>query len=102
MTAVTAPTTPQHPPTAPQRPTARHLHGEDVGDAYAWMRRVDDPELTDYLAAENAWTDASVAHLAQLRETITSELASVLPDEDLSAPWRRGRWEYRKRRRAGQ
>ena len=73
-----------------------------MGDAYAWMRRVDDPELTDYLAAENAWTDASVAHLAQLRETITSELASVLPDEDLSAPWRRGRWEYRTRRRAGQ
>ncbi|MCY7344117.1 MAG: hypothetical protein LH603_20335, partial [Pseudonocardia sp.] len=94
--------TSHRPPNAPRRPSTRRLHEEEVGDAYAWMRRVDDPELTDYLAAENAWTDASVAHLTQLRETITSELASVLPDEDLSAPWRRGRCEYRTRRRGGQ
>lgn len=102
MAAVAAPPTPERPPAAPRRPGTRRLHGEEVTDDYAWMRHVEDPELTEYLAAENAWTDAGVAHLAQLRTTITQELASVLPDEDVSAPWRRGRWEYRTRRRSGQ
>jgi oligopeptidase B len=66
------------------------------------MRRVDDPALADYLGAENAWTDARTAHLAGLRHRVEGELASVLPDEDVSAPWRRGGWEHRTRRVAGQ
>ena len=102
MSAVTVAAESKRPPSAPRRPSARRVHGEEVADAYSWMRQVDDPALTEYLAAENAWTDEGVAHLADLRESITAELASVLPDEDVSAPWRRGEWEYRTRRRAGQ
>ncbi len=101
MSAVTVRPGSKRPPSAPRRPSARHLHGEEVGDAYSWMRQVDDPALTEYLAAENAWTDSGVAHLSDLKDTITAELASVLPDEDVSAPWRRGQWEYRTRRPAG-
>ncbi|MCY7343156.1 MAG: hypothetical protein LH603_15335, partial [Pseudonocardia sp.] len=99
---MTADATPWRPPVAPRRHSSRVLHGDTVADDYAWMRRVEDPELTEYLAAENAYTDAAVAHLGALRETLTRELAAVLPDEDVSAPWRRGAWEYRTRRRAGQ
>jgi oligopeptidase B len=73
-----------------------------VRDDFAWMRRLDDPALDAYLAQENAWTDASTAHLAGLRAELERELAEVLPDEDVSAPWRRGSWEYRTRRPAGQ
>ena len=102
MTAVTAEPAPPRPPSAPRRPSSRRLHGDEVADDFAWMRRVDDPALADYLAAENAYTDAAVAHLGALRETLTRELAAVRPDEDVSAPWRRGAWEYRTRRRAGQ
>ncbi|MGZ4639833.1 MAG: oligopeptidase B, partial [Actinomycetes bacterium] len=90
------------PPAAPRRPTTRSMHGESVRDDFAWMRDVDDPALHDYLAAENAYTDARTAHLAGLREALFEELRRALPDDDVSAPWRRGDWVYSTRRRAGQ
>ena len=65
------------------------------------MRRTDDPDLLAYLAAENAWCDDRTAHLDDLRRTVAAELAAALPDEDLSAPWLAGGWEYRTRRPAG-
>lgn len=99
MTAVDSP---PRPPQAPRRSATRRLHGDEVRDDFSWMRRVDDPDLAAYLAAENAWTDAATEHLAGLRRDLEHELASVLPDEDVSAPWRRGPWEHRTRRRAGQ
>jgi oligopeptidase B len=66
------------------------------------MRQVDSPELHDYLAAENDWTAERLAHLADLRQTIFDELAAVLPEDDVSAPWREGAFDYRERRRAGE
>ena len=65
------------------------------------MRQTEDPDLIDYLAAENAWADERTAHLADLRPAIERELRAVLPDEDVSAPQRRGGYDYRIRRPAG-
>ena len=33
----------RRPPEAPRRPSTRRLHGDEVADDLAWMRRVDDP-----------------------------------------------------------
>ena len=66
------------------------------------MRQVDTPELQDYLVAENDWTAQRTAHLADLRQTIFDELAGVLPEDDVSAPWRDGAYDYRVRRHAGE
>ncbi len=92
---------PHQAPSAPRRTSTRTLHGDDVHDDYAWMRRTDDPDLTAYLEAENAWCEAQTGHLAALRSRIEGELAGALPDEDVSAPWADGAWEYRTRRPAG-
>ncbi|HEY4315508.1 MAG TPA: oligopeptidase B, partial [Actinomycetes bacterium] len=89
------------PPRAPRRPASRVLHGTLVDDPFAWMRRTEDPDLIAYLAAENAWVDDGTAHLAELRATVERELGAVLPDEDVSAPHRRGAYDYRVRRPAG-
>ena len=77
------------------------LHGVEIVDDFAWMRHTDDPALLCYLEAENAWCDAGTAHLADLRADIARELADALPDEDESAPWVSGDWDYRTRRPAG-
>jgi oligopeptidase B len=90
------------PPRAPRRRTTSTLHGETITDDFAWMRQVDSVELHDYLAAENDWTAQRTAHLADLRQTIFDELAGVLPEDDVSAPWRNGAFDYRVRRRAGE
>jgi oligopeptidase B len=77
------------------------LHGTLVDDPFAWMRHTEDPDLIAYLAAENAWVDEGTGHLAALGATVEGELRAVLPDEDMSAPHRRGGYDYRVRRPAG-
>ena len=44
----------QSPPDAPRRPFTRTVHGDAVDDPYHWMADKTDPELLEYLAAENA------------------------------------------------
>jgi oligopeptidase B len=83
-------------------PSTRVVHGESVGDDYAWMRDVADPRLLDYLKAENAYADEALEHLRPLREQLFADLVAVLPEDDVSAPHRRGEWLYYRRTRAGQ
>ncbi len=65
---------PTEPPVADQRPVERTVHCEVLVDEYEWLRAKDDPEVTAYLEAENAWTTAQTAHLADLRQTLFDEI----------------------------
>jgi oligopeptidase B len=85
---------PTGPPVAKRIPTERTVHGETVVDEYAWLRDRDDPDVVAYLEAENAWTDAAVAGLADLRQAIFDEIKSRTQETDLSVPARKGPWWY--------
>lgn len=52
-----------HPPVAPQRATILHNHGEERVDPYFWLRVRDDPQVIDYLNAENAYAEIGRAHV---------------------------------------
>ena len=59
------------------------------------MRVKDDPEVTGYLEAENAYTEERTAHLADLRTSIFEEIKARTLETDLSVPTRRrGYWYY--------
>ncbi len=86
-----------HSPAAPR--AARHAHrrshhGDVVDDPYEWLRAKDDPRVLAHLEAENAYTDARTAHLADLRERIFGEIKARTQETDLSVPVRRGNWWY--------
>jgi oligopeptidase B len=86
---------PTEPPVADRRPVERTVHGEVLVDEYEWLRAKDDPEVTAYLEAENAWTTAQTAHLADLRQTLFDEIKARTHETDLSVPSRiRGHWYY--------
>ena len=90
------------PPAAEQRPATRSHHGEDVVDPYAWL---DDPEAPDVLAhleAENAYAEATTAHLAPLRRRIFAEIKERTLETDLSVPVASGGWWYYARTVEGQ
>lgn len=88
-------TPPVGPPVAALHPVTRSHHGDDVVDEYAWLADADNPETLAYLEAENAWTEARTAHLADLRETIFTEIKNRTQETDLSVPVRhRGWWYY--------
>ena len=83
------------PPVAATRPVTTSHHGRERVDAYDWLRVKDDPEVTGYLEAENAYTEERTAHLADLRTSIFEEIKARTLETDLSVPTRRrGYWYY--------
>jgi oligopeptidase B len=85
----------QGPPVAKRVQRVDTLHGEIRRDDYRWLRDKANPEVRRYLEAENAYTEASLAHTAALRDSIYREMLGRIKETDLSAPWRyRGYWYY--------
>jgi oligopeptidase B len=83
------------PPVAERRTTTREIHGLVRTDDYEWLREKDSPEVQELLEAENAWTQHSTAHLADLRQQIFDEVKARTLETDLSVPSRnRGYWYY--------
>ena len=48
-------------PTARKDHTEATFHGVALSDDYAWLRDKDNPEVTAYLEAENAYAEALIA-----------------------------------------
>lgn len=89
-------------PVAEKRPQARVHHGDEFIDDFEWLRDKEDPAVIAYLEEENAFTDASTAHLAGLRQSIFDEIKSRTLETDLSVPVRSGLWWYYSRTVEGQ
>jgi len=81
-------------PVAPRRPSPRRHHGETVDDDYEWLRDKESPEVVAHLEAENAYTEARLAHLEPLRERIFEEIRARTLETDLSVPVRQGAYWY--------
>ena len=88
-------------PIADRRLTSTTLHGDTRNDPYAWLRERENPEVLTHLQAENAYTDALLAPLAELRETLFSEMKARIQETDLSLPTRKGMWAYYSRTEEG-
>lgn len=83
------------PPVADQRPETTTHHGRTRVDEYDWLRAKGEPDVTEYLEAENAYTQERTAHLADLRAQIFEEIRARTRETDLSVPTRsRGYWYY--------
>ncbi len=89
------------PPVAKCDEHAERLHGELRVDAYAWMRDRENPEVTAYLEAENAYTAAMTAHTAALKEQLYQEMLARIKEDDATVPVRRDEWLYYSRTELG-
>ncbi|BBX90468.1 S9 family peptidase [Mycolicibacterium boenickei] len=82
------------PPVAKRGNHRREHHGDVFIDPYEWLRDKENPEVIAHLEAENAYTDASTAHLEPLRQKIFDEIKARTKETDLSVPMRRNGWWY--------
>ena len=89
------------PPIARKKHTETLLHGTVLTDDYAWLRDKQDPEVTAYLEAENAYAEAVMAPLSSLREDLYREMLSHVKQTDVSVPFRDGGWWYYTRTEEG-
>jgi len=88
-------------PVARKQHTEKTLHGVTLTDDYAWLRDKQNPEVTAYLVAENAYAEAVMAPLKGLREELYGEMLSHMKQTDVSVPYRDGDWWYYMRTEEG-
>jgi len=106
--------TSQAAPVAPRRPHSFTRHGITVSDDYAWLKDPDwqevlrdpsvlDPDIRNYLEAENAYTDSVLGHTASLQKELIAEMRGRIKEDDSSVPSPDGAYAYfRKFREGGQ
>ena len=85
------------PPVAPRKDHAQAWHGRTFVDPYHWLREKGTPEVEKYLEAENAYTEATTAHLKPFRDALYEEMLGRIKQTDLSVPTRIGRFQYYRR-----
>ncbi len=98
-------TPPAIAPVAEKHPQTDDHHGHTRTDNYAWLRDEHwrevmrdpaalSPAIKAYLDAENAYTDATMAPVAALRETLFAEMKGRIKEEDASVPSPDGPYAY--------
>ena len=89
------------PPVATTKPHPVEVHGEKLVDSYFWLREKTNPDVANYLKAENAYADQMLAHTKPLQEKLYNEMLSRIKETDLSVPYREGEYYYYSRTEQG-
>jgi oligopeptidase B len=76
------------PPVAGRQPVETVVHGDRLIDNYTWLRDKNNPEVTAYLNAENAYTDAALRDTEPFQEKLYQEMLGRILQTDLSVPYR--------------
>lgn len=91
----------QQPPVAKKTPKELVAHDDVRVDDYYWLKERESAEVIEYLEAENAYTEARMAHTEELQETLVDEFRGRIKQTDLSVPYRRGDYFYYSRTEDG-
>ncbi len=62
-------------------------HGDIREDNYYWLNDRENPEVIDYLKAENEYQEAGMAHTKVLQEQLYKEITDKLNPTDMSVPY---------------
>lgn len=83
-------------PVAKKVPHEMTIHNDTRTDNYYWMRddKRSDPEIIAHLNAENAYTDAVMAHTEALQQQLFEEIKGRIVKDDNSVPVKQGNYFY--------
>jgi oligopeptidase B len=104
MTAQRTPSNPAGvvtPPIAKKIHTENHINGGNLVDDYRWLREKSNPEVAQYLEAENAYTDAIMKPTETLQKKLYDEMLSHIKETDVNVPYKEGDHFYYSRLVAG-
>ncbi|MGA0557134.1 S9 family peptidase [Larkinella sp. VNQ87] len=88
-----APSTPT-PPKAAIKPTELTTHGHTRIDDYYWLNDRENPDVIDYLKAENEYLEQVLAPVKDFREQLFNEMKSRIKQQDESVPYKEGHYFY--------
>jgi oligopeptidase B len=82
------------PPLASRRPTVLEAHGDRRVDEYHWLREKTNPEVIQYLEAENAYIKAQLDSDGAATTALYAEMLARIKETDDSVPAREGPYFY--------
>ncbi|MHC4733083.1 MAG: S9 family peptidase [Planctomycetota bacterium] len=88
-------------PVAKKIPTKLEKHGHIRIDDYYWLKERDNPEVINYLKAENDYTQTIMAHTKGLQETLFQEFKTRIKQTDMSVPYKKDDYYYYTRTEEG-
>ncbi len=89
------------PPVAEIIPDTFVNFGQTRVDNYYWLKDKNNPEVIEYIKAENAYTDTVMASTKSLQETIYNEIVGRIKEDDESYPSFRDGYFYYSRSEKG-
>lgn len=89
------------PPVAPKNPMVLEKHGTQRTDNYFWLKDKTNPEVINYIKAENDYTEKSLAPTKPLQETIYKELRGRIKEDSTSVPYYKNGYYYYDRTETG-
>src|SRR6266478_1094314 len=92
---------PPTPPMAEKKPKTTKIHGTTLVDNYFWLREKSNPQVMEYLRAEDAYSEAAMKPTAALQEKLYKEMLSHIKQTDVNVPYRWGNYYYYSRTEEG-
>lgn len=82
------------PPTAKKIKKELTLHGHTRVDNYFWLKEREDPEVIDYLKAENEYLKKMMKPTEPLQEKLFNEIVNRIKKTDESVPYKKNGYYY--------
>jgi oligopeptidase B len=70
------------------------MHDDVRLDNYYWLNQRENPEVVDYLEAENAYTKSMMGHTAELQQQLFSEMVGRIKQTDMTVPYLENGYYY--------
>ena len=74
-------------PLAPKKPQLLEIHGHQRQDSYYWMNDRENPEVIDYLNAENSYLKEVMKPTESLQKQLFEEMKGRIKEQDESVPY---------------
>lgn len=82
------------PPVAEKIPKELTIHGDTRVDDYYWLNERDNPQVIEYLTAENAYKDAVMKHTESFQKKLYDEIIGRIKKTDMSVPSKESGYYY--------
>jgi oligopeptidase B len=89
------------PPVAEKIPKELTIHGDTRVDDYYWLNERDNPQVIDYLTAENEYKDAVMKHTESFQKELYDEIVGRIKKTDMSVPSKESGYYYYSRYEEG-
>ena len=82
------------PPLAKKIKKELIIHNDTRIDNYFWLNERENPEVIEYLKAENAYTSSMMEHTEVLQEKLFEEIVGRIKQTDESVPYKLNGYYY--------